>query len=276
MIYSSIINKALKFVYKAHEGVVDQGGIPYVFHPLAVAEQMDDENSTLLALLHDVVEDTNYTFDDIRALGVCDEVVNALRLMTRNKTEFYFDYIDRIKTNPLAVKVKLADLNHNSDLSRTDKVTEYDLKRLKKYNKAKEILTSDEEIVFFDDVDVPDEKLTFSVVLAKYNGKYVFVRKDKTIKRPLKLREVNETILETAKKMLYIEMGAKDFAIKEICVFKLLNDNTYGVLYIAKIKEFDANFSENEIEKVDFFDKLPNELSYLRILPKLIERTIKG
>ncbi len=274
MIYSTVINKVLKFIYKAHEGAVDQGGIPYVFHPLAVAEQMDDENSTLLALLHDVVEDTEYTFEDIKELGVPDDVINALKLMTRDKTEFYFDYLDKIKTSPLASKAKLADLKHNSDLTRTDTVTEYDLKRLKKYNKAREVLTSKEPIAFFDDVDVPDDKLSFAVIIAKYDGKFVLCKHKnrQTWECPGGHRESGETILETAKRELYEETGATDFTMKEICTYKVLSDNTYGVLYFADIKEFKTLSNDYEMAEIGMFDELPNELTYPLILPKLIER----
>ncbi len=274
MIYSKLINKVLKFVYKAHEDALDQGGIPYIFHPLAVAEQMDDENSTLLALLHDVVEDTEYTFEDIKELGVSDDVINALKLMTRDKTEFYFDYLDKIKKNPLATKVKLADLKHNSDLTRTDTVTEYDLKRLKKYNKAREVLTSKEPIAFFDDVDVPDDKLSFAVIIAKYDGKFVLCKHKnrQTWECPGGHRESGETILETAKRELYEETGATDFTMKEICTYKVLSENTYGVLYFADIKELKTLSNDYEMAKIGMFDELPNKLTYPLILPKLIER----
>lgn len=274
MIYSTVINRVLKFIYKAHEGAVDQGGIPYVFHPLAVAEQMDDENSTLLALLHDVVEDTEYTFEDIKELGVPDDVSNALKLMTRDKTEFYFDYLDKIKTNPLATKAKLADLKHNSDLTRTDTITEYDLKRLKKYNKAREVLTSKEPIAFFDDVDVPDNKLSFAVIIAKYDGKFVLCKHKnrQTWECPGGRREQGEIILETAKRELYEETGATDFTMKEVCTYKVLSDNTYGVLYFADIKEFKILSNDYEMAEIGMFDELPNKLTYPLILPKLIER----
>lgn len=142
MIYSKKINEILRFIYKAHDGAVDKVGVPYVFHPLAVAEQMDDENSTILALLHDVVEDTEYTYQDILKLGVPLEVVEALRLLTHEREEDYFDYIKRIKTNSLATKVKLGDIKHNSNLTRIENVTEEDLLRVEKYKKAIEYLNS--------------------------------------------------------------------------------------------------------------------------------------
>ncbi len=275
MIYSKLINKVLKFVYKAHEGAVDQGGIPYVFHPLAVAEQMDDENSTLLALLHDVVEDTNYTFDDIKELGVSDQVIEALRLMTRNKTEFYFDYIDRIKTNPLATKVKLADLKHNSDLTRTDEVNEYDFMRLKKYNKAVEVLKADNNAaICFDCVDVLEEKVKFAVILAKHEGKWVFCqhKNRQTWECPGGHKEPNETILDTARRELYEESGATDFSIKEISVYKTLDNNAYGTLFFADIKSLGELSKEYEMKKVELFDEIPNELTYPKLMKVFLDK----
>ncbi len=142
MVYTPLINKVLKFIYKAHDGAADRSGVPYVFHPFSVAQSLERENEVLLALLHDVVEDTDYTFDDIRALGVPEEVVEALKLLTHDKNVPYLDYVREVKKNPLARAVKLADLRHNSDLSRLEVVTEKDFARREKYQKAQEILLS--------------------------------------------------------------------------------------------------------------------------------------
>ena len=117
MIYTLLTNKALILAYQAHHGQVDYNGIPYVFHPIHLAEQMDDEISCCVALLHDVVEDTDITLDQL-AKEFPQEVIKPLNLMTHQKDEDYFEYIRKIKTNPITVKVKLADLNHNSDQSR--------------------------------------------------------------------------------------------------------------------------------------------------------------
>ncbi len=132
--------KAMRLAYKAHEGQRDKSGLPYIFHPFYVAEQMTDELSTTVALLHDVVEDTRETFSDLEREGFPEEVLAALRLLTRGTGEPYLEYIQRIKENPVAVTVKLADLNHNSDISRLDKVTEQDRRRLAVYAKAIKLL----------------------------------------------------------------------------------------------------------------------------------------
>lgn len=112
--------KALKICFNAHVNQVDKSGIPYVFHPFHLAEQMDTEESVCVALLHDVVEDTNITFEDLIEEGFNTDIINALKLLTHIDDIPYMTYVTNIKNNPLAKKVKLADLKHNSDLSRLD------------------------------------------------------------------------------------------------------------------------------------------------------------
>lgn len=128
--------------FEAHKEQKDKGGMPYVYHPFRVASKMDDEFSTCVALLHDVVEDTSTTIADLRAMGFPMAVTEALALMTHDKTVPYMDYVLKIKTNEIATKVKLADLADNSDLTRLERVTEADLERVKKYQKARELLLS--------------------------------------------------------------------------------------------------------------------------------------
>lgn len=122
MVYTPLTNKALVYAYNAHHGQLDYNGIPFIFHPLHLAEQMDDEISCCAALLHDVVEDTELTLDDLRK-EFPEEVVHVVALLTHeDSAEYnnndYFDYIRKIKTDPVAKKVKLADIAHNSDQSR--------------------------------------------------------------------------------------------------------------------------------------------------------------
>ena len=128
--------KAIKFMFEKHKDQVDKSGIPYVFHPFHLAEQMDDEETTITALLHDIVEDTDTTFDDLRKLGFSDNIINALKLMTHDKNIDYFEYVKNISKNPIARKVKIKDLEHNMDTSRLDEVTDKDLERVKKYKKC--------------------------------------------------------------------------------------------------------------------------------------------
>ena len=136
MIYTPLTKKALRLCFDAHREQVDKTGLPYVFHPFHLAEQMKDEYSTVCALLHDVVEDTDCTLDDLRSMGFPDAVVDALALLTHDPAVPYMDYVKVIATNPIARKVKMADLRHNSDLSRMDEADEWALKRTAKYKKA--------------------------------------------------------------------------------------------------------------------------------------------
>ena len=142
MIYTPMTMKAMKIAYQAHHGQLDYNGIPYIFHPIHLAEQMQDEVSCAVALLHDVVEDTNITLDELKA-EFPSAVIEVIDLLTHVEDTDYFDYIRKIKENSVAKCVKLADLAHNSDQSRCigcdiprEKLDAWK----KKYDKAKEIL----------------------------------------------------------------------------------------------------------------------------------------
>lgn len=143
MLYTPLTKKALCISFNAHKNQLDKSGIPYVFHPFHLAEQMDDEYSTCVALLHDVLEDTTITLEEIAAEGFPKEVIDAIAIMTHEDNIPYMDYIRQLKSNPIAVKVKMADLKHNSDLSRLNQINEKALKRNEKYKKAMEILKAE-------------------------------------------------------------------------------------------------------------------------------------
>ena len=140
MLYSKMINKALIMSFNAHKDQVDKSGIPYVYHPFHVAEQMDDEDSVIVALLHDVVEDSNVTEEDLRDAGFKDEIIEAIILLTHKKNVPYLEYVEHLKHNKLARKIKKADLMHNSDMSRNEVVDKKTAKRMRKYKKALKIL----------------------------------------------------------------------------------------------------------------------------------------
>jgi (p)ppGpp synthase/HD superfamily hydrolase len=144
MIYTPLTKKALKLCFEAHKEQTDKTGLPYVFHPFHLAEQMDDELSTVCALLHDVVEDTEYSLDDLAKMGFPQEVLDVLALLTHDSDTPYMDYVARIKPNPIARAVKLADLAHNSDLTRFSEgeIDEYAMRRQEKYLRAIEFLNS--------------------------------------------------------------------------------------------------------------------------------------
>ena len=140
MIYTELTKKALKLWYAAHSDQVDKSGMPYVFHPFRLAEQMEDEITAAVALLHDVVEDTEYTLRDLEALGFPPQVLEAVGMMTHDPAVPYLEYAAKLRDNPVARTVKLADLRHNSDLSRLDTVDEKALRRVEKYKQAIRIL----------------------------------------------------------------------------------------------------------------------------------------
>lgn len=117
MIYTPLTNRALRIAYEAHAGQLDKCGIPYVFHPYHLAEQMPGEATTCAALLHDVVEDTDVTLDEL-ARSFPADVVDAVRLLTHEKSVPYLDYVRAIAANPIARTVKRADLLHNLDSAR--------------------------------------------------------------------------------------------------------------------------------------------------------------
>ena len=140
MIYTPKTKMALKLCFEAHKDQVDKSGMPYVFHPFHLAEQMNTEETTIVALLHDLVEDTDYTIEDLVDMGFDKSITDAIALMTHADNVAYMDYVRAIKDNPIATTVKLADLKHNSDLTRLETVDEKALSRREKYLKAIAIL----------------------------------------------------------------------------------------------------------------------------------------
>lgn len=140
MIYTPMTKRAMKLCFEAHKDQTDKSGMPYVFHPFHLAEQMTDEDSTIVALLHDVVEDTDLTLTDLEEMGFSARVTEAVGYLTHPEGVPYLDYVARIRENPIARQVKLADLRHNSDLSRLDEVDEKALARIEKYRAAMELL----------------------------------------------------------------------------------------------------------------------------------------
>ena len=142
MIYTALTKKALKLCFEAHKDQVDKTDMPYVFHPFHLAEQMTDETTTVCALLHDVVEDTDYTLSDLTEMGFPKDVTDALALLTHDPAVPYMDYVAEIAKNPVAKAVKTADLRHNSDLTRMEpsQIDEWALKRNEKYKRALELL----------------------------------------------------------------------------------------------------------------------------------------
>ncbi len=140
MIYTELTKKAMKLCFEKHKNQVDKSGIPYPFHPFHVAESMTDEYTTCVALLHDIIEDTDTTAKDLLDTGFPIEIVEAVQMMSHDSSVDYLEYVSGLKSNPLCKAVKLSDLKHNSDTTRLTTVTESDLKRVEKYKKAIAIL----------------------------------------------------------------------------------------------------------------------------------------
>ncbi len=140
MIYTELTKKAMKLCFEAHKDQVDKSGLPYVFHPFHLAEQMTTEETTVAALLHDVVEDTDRTLADLAAMGFPQSVIDALTLPTHDERVPYMTYVAALKENPIARAVKIADLKHNSDLIRLDHIDAAALQRAEKYRRALALL----------------------------------------------------------------------------------------------------------------------------------------
>ena len=142
MLYTNLTKKAMKIAFTAHKEQVDKNGMPYIYHPIHVAEQMTDEATICVALLHDVIEDTDITIEMLAAEGFPDSVLTALQLLMHDEQVPYLTYVGEIKTNPIASVLKIADLKHNSDLTRLDRIDEKALARVEKYKKAIELLST--------------------------------------------------------------------------------------------------------------------------------------
>lgn len=136
-----LIEKALDISLKAHAGQTDKAGAVYVLHPLRIMMQMDSPEEKIIAALHDVLEDSHFTAEFLRQQGFPENILSVLDILSRKPGVKYEDYIQRIKQNPTATKIKIADLKDNMDISRLKDITEKDLKRLKKYQSAFKILT---------------------------------------------------------------------------------------------------------------------------------------
>lgn len=142
MFLKIILDRAKAIATSAHEGQVDKAGKPYIEHPMRVMNMGKTVEEKIAGVLHDVVEDSDWTFEMLEKEGIPKDVMDALRCVTKlSEDEDYDHFIERVKTNPLAVKVKLNDLKDNMDITRLGEVTEKDLTRLNKYIRAYRQLT---------------------------------------------------------------------------------------------------------------------------------------
>lgn len=129
----SDLKTAIEIATQAHQGQVDKAGQPYINHPLAVMALVETEPEKIVAVLHDVVEDTAVTLAELREQGFSQEVLVAVEAITKVAGMSYGDYLEQVKANPIALKVKIADMTQNLDLSRIANPTEQDYQRLAKY-----------------------------------------------------------------------------------------------------------------------------------------------
>jgi len=135
------LERAIEIAVIAHKGQVDRAGAPYVLHPLRMMLRMQTDQEKIIAVLHDVIEDTAWTFDDLRNEGFSEEIIAAVDCLTRREDESYDDFVRRTSVNALARRVKVADLEDNMDIRRYGTLHEKDLSRLQRYLKAWHLLT---------------------------------------------------------------------------------------------------------------------------------------
>lgn len=140
----STLERAIEIARQAHAGQVDKGGADYIGHPLRVMERGENEEQKIVGVLHDVVEDSDWTFEMLEEEGFSDEIIDALRCITKqSEDEDYDAFISRVMTSPLSLKVKLYDLEDNMDLSRLKCVTDADLSRCEKYQRVHDRLVEE-------------------------------------------------------------------------------------------------------------------------------------
>lgn len=137
-----LLELAIEVATQAHKGQLDKGGNPYILHPQAVAAALDSTENKIVAYLHDVVEDTKITLEDLKEMGFTYRIVNSIRILTKSKDISYEDYLKSVKKDSNAWHVKMADIKHNMDISRIPEPTAKDFARIEKYKKALAFLES--------------------------------------------------------------------------------------------------------------------------------------
>ncbi|MEI6428405.1 MAG: HD domain-containing protein [Pseudanabaena sp. ELA607] len=131
--YETLLATAITIATKAHQGQTDKAGQPYIQHPLTVMERVDSPEAKIVAVLHDTIEDSEVTIEDLIQAGFTSEIIDAVQAITKCPHESYEEYLDRVMSNPLAMTVKIADVSHNMDLSRIGNPTDVDYQRLARY-----------------------------------------------------------------------------------------------------------------------------------------------
>ncbi|MDP9698342.1 MULTISPECIES: HD domain-containing protein [Paenibacillus] len=134
------IESAISLALQAHKGQLDKGGQPYILHPLAVMNRVESMEEKIVAVLHDAIEDSEVTIEELRGLGFSEEILTAIQLLTRSTEDSYEEFIEKTTTNRTARNVKIADIKENMNISRIKNPTQEDYNRLDKYRKALERL----------------------------------------------------------------------------------------------------------------------------------------
>ncbi|MDL5349674.1 hypothetical protein QSH16_17360 [Proteus faecis] len=141
---TDFVETAHELAKKYHDGQTDKAGVAYINHPEYVASLVTTDEEKATAYLHDTLEDTSLTVEQLKNAKIPTAVIDAVSVLTKNRNEDYFSYLEKVKHNPIARKVKLADLQHNSDLTRLNHLEKKDMDRLVKYKKAQLFLTENE------------------------------------------------------------------------------------------------------------------------------------
>jgi (p)ppGpp synthase/HD superfamily hydrolase len=137
------VEDAVSIAARAHRGQKDKAGATYLLHPLRMMLRMDTEAAMMAAVLHDVVEDTEWTLERLREAGFSDEVLEAVDCLTHREGESYQQFVERVRTNPIARRIKIADLEDNMNVRRINQLGPSDLERLEKYHRAWRVLTGE-------------------------------------------------------------------------------------------------------------------------------------
>jgi (p)ppGpp synthase/HD superfamily hydrolase len=130
------LENAIRLAVRAHQDQVDKAGEPYILHPLRVMLSLNSDSERIVGVLHDVIEDSTYTLIDLQKMGYSSEILNALDYLTKRANEPYEQFIERIKGNPIARRVKKSDLEDNMDIRRIARLTAKDFERLRRYREA--------------------------------------------------------------------------------------------------------------------------------------------
>ncbi|MBQ6380832.1 MAG: hypothetical protein IJJ41_04420 [Clostridia bacterium] len=226
MIYTPHTKKALKLCFQAHKGQTDKGDAPYVFHAFHLAEQMTEESAIIVALLHDVAEDSAFGLKVLEKQGFSKEVMDALHALKHKKSVPYMKYISGIKRNALARQVKLADLKHNSDLSRLNEITDKDKKRRIKYQIAIALLEEEKYDSVLDCVEkkipLDNERLCFFTV--RYRG-------DTIEKASFDIEYAHDEHYELIGR--YFEKLISDYETEDKCAYEMIAEEIFENGYLS-------------------------------------------